>query len=236
MSHTPSPLEPIQSSYRVPYLSAPKLDRLQAATLEILERTGVRFPSDKALTVLAEHGAHVDRASQIVKFPRNLVFKALATAPRYFAMGGREPIFDFHLRDGWTYFTTDGCGVETIDMETRQRRPSCKADVGLMARVATLKKAGAEVVAGSNMVRFPRALVEEALRLPPKKFKLGGRRPGWDLDMRVYAGVDSGAAKDLFGDVAQAGPGGNFLKSRQTRLAARSDEFFCATLFDRRPQ
>jgi trimethylamine---corrinoid protein Co-methyltransferase len=136
MSHTHSPLEPIQSSYRVPYLSAQQLDRLQAATLEILERTGVRFPSDKALTVLAEHGAHVDRASQIVKFPRDLVFKALATAPRYFAMGGREPIFDFHLRDGWTYFTTDGCGVETIDLETRQRRPSRKADVGLMARVA----------------------------------------------------------------------------------------------------
>jgi len=49
---------------------------------------------------------------------------------------------DFHLEDGATYFTTDGCGVETIDVpnpvwpETRQRRPSCKADVGRMAHIA----------------------------------------------------------------------------------------------------
>jgi trimethylamine--corrinoid protein Co-methyltransferase len=35
-----------------------------------------------------------------------------------------------------TYFCTDGCGVETIDFETRQRRPSCKDDVGKMAHIA----------------------------------------------------------------------------------------------------
>ncbi len=49
---------------------------------------------------------------------------------------------DFHLEDGATYFTTDGCGVETMDVpnsvwpETRQQRPSCKADVGRMAHIA----------------------------------------------------------------------------------------------------
>jgi trimethylamine--corrinoid protein Co-methyltransferase len=34
------------------------------------------------------------------------------------------------------YCATDGCGVETIDFETRQRRPSCKEDIARMARVA----------------------------------------------------------------------------------------------------
>lgn len=42
-----------------------------------------------------------------------------------------------------------------------------------------LKAAGADVDNKNNIVRFPRALVEEALRLAPKKFELGGRRPGW---------------------------------------------------------
>jgi trimethylamine--corrinoid protein Co-methyltransferase len=136
MSRTYSPLEPIESPYRVQYLSADQLNLLQGATLDILEQTGVRFPSEKALAVLAEHGARVDRSTQIVRFPRELVFKALASAPRYFAMGGREPVYDIQLRDGYTYFTTDGCGIETIDLETRQRRPSCKADVAMMARVS----------------------------------------------------------------------------------------------------
>ena len=37
-----------------------QLDQLQDATLTIMERTGVKFPSEKALKVLAEHGARVD--------------------------------------------------------------------------------------------------------------------------------------------------------------------------------
>jgi trimethylamine--corrinoid protein Co-methyltransferase len=46
-----------------------------------------------------------------------------------------------------------------------------------------LKEAGAAVDAHTNVVRFPRELVEEALRLAPKEFVLGARRPGWDLRM-----------------------------------------------------
>jgi trimethylamine--corrinoid protein Co-methyltransferase len=60
----------------------------------------------------------------------------MATVPRYFAVGARDPACDIPLQEGVTYFTTDGCGVETVDLETGQLRPSCKADVGRMARVA----------------------------------------------------------------------------------------------------
>ena len=46
-----------------------------------------------------------------------------------------------------------------------------------------LKDAGVEVDESTNIVRFPRALVEESLRSAPKEFTLGARRPGWDLHM-----------------------------------------------------
>lgn len=130
------PLEPIKTPYRFQYLTNEQLSQLQDATLSVMERTGVKFPSDKALKVLAEHGAKVDFEKQIVRFPRDIVMRYLAKTPRYFNIGARNPFYDFHLGDGCTYFTTDGCGVETIDLDTRQRRPSCKADVGMMARVA----------------------------------------------------------------------------------------------------
>jgi trimethylamine--corrinoid protein Co-methyltransferase len=130
------PLEPLSTPYRLQYLSQAQLEQLQAATLDILENTGVRFPSDKALRVLSGHGAMVDGHSQVVKFPREVVMKAMSTVPRTFTMGAREPSYDLHLEDGCTYFTTDGCGVETIDFQTRQLRPSCKEDVGKMARVS----------------------------------------------------------------------------------------------------
>jgi trimethylamine--corrinoid protein Co-methyltransferase len=46
-----------------------------------------------------------------------------------------------------------------------------------------LKDAGADVDENTKIVRFPRSLVEESLRLAPKEFTLGARRPGWDLPM-----------------------------------------------------
>ena len=46
-----------------------------------------------------------------------------------------------------------------------------------------LKDAGAEVNESTNIVRFPRALVEESLRLAPKEFTLGARRAGCGLPM-----------------------------------------------------
>ncbi len=44
-----------------------------------------------------------------------------------------------------------------------------------------LEAAGAQVDEAREVVRFPRSLVEEALRLAPREFSLGARRPGWDL-------------------------------------------------------
>jgi trimethylamine:corrinoid methyltransferase-like protein len=52
---------------------------------------------------------------------------------------------------------------------------------------------------------------------------------------RIVTGVDCSEEKDLVRDILQVGPGGNFLKSRNTRLAARSSEFFYPTLTDRHP-
>jgi trimethylamine--corrinoid protein Co-methyltransferase len=130
------PLEPLQTPYRLRYLNDEQLDQLRSATLDILERTGVKFPSDKALKVLAGHGALVDEKTQIVRFPRDLVMKHLGSLPRYFNMGGRDPIYDLHLDEGKTFFTTDGCGVETYDHASKAMRPSCKADVGMMACIA----------------------------------------------------------------------------------------------------
>jgi trimethylamine--corrinoid protein Co-methyltransferase len=46
-----------------------------------------------------------------------------------------------------------------------------------------LRKAGADVNEDTQIVRFPRDLVEEALAIAPKEFSLGARRPGWNLPM-----------------------------------------------------
>ena len=122
MSFQRPSLEPLRPAYRVQYLTDEQLDMLQEATLDILEHVGVKFPSEKALDILDAHGAKVDKVSQIVKFPRELVFKAMKTVPRYFMMGARVPEYDLQLQDGVTYFTTDGTAVsfENLDRQALQ--------------------------------------------------------------------------------------------------------------------
>ena len=129
------PIEPISTPYQMNFLSKEQLDNLQEATLTVLEETGVRFPSEKALAVFEEHGAIVDHQSQIVRIPRDLVFKALANTPRYPLLAGREAQLDLQTQAGITYFTNDGCGHQTVDFHTGKRRASTKADVAMMARI-----------------------------------------------------------------------------------------------------
>jgi trimethylamine--corrinoid protein Co-methyltransferase len=117
-------------------LSDEQLERLQGATLEILDEVGVHCPSERALSIYAEHGAEVDSGRCIVRLPHDVVLNAMSQAPRFYTLGARLPKFDLTLDGTVTYCGTDGCGVETIDFVTRERRPSLKDDVAKMARVA----------------------------------------------------------------------------------------------------
>jgi len=110
------------------------VERLKAATLEILAEVGVCFPSERALDVVRRHGAAVD-GEGVVRLSPDLVEGALATTPRSFVLGGREPRFDLLLDGTRTYLSTEGVGVRVRDPETGEERPSRKADVELMARV-----------------------------------------------------------------------------------------------------
>jgi trimethylamine--corrinoid protein Co-methyltransferase len=130
-----SVLEPIVTNYKVQFLTDEKLEQLQEATLHVLENTGVRFPSENALNIFQEHGAIIDRDTSVVRIPRDLVLREMANLPRYFHLGARDPSVSFTLQEGHTYFTVDGCGVETIDLITGLPRPSNKADVGRMAKI-----------------------------------------------------------------------------------------------------
>jgi trimethylamine:corrinoid methyltransferase-like protein len=135
ISDTPA-LQPIIPAFQAHILDDAQLDTLQCATLEVLEQVGIYCPSEKALKIYAEHGALVDFSRQLVKLPHGIVREAMSHAPRFYTMGARQPSFDLNLDGKRMYCATDGCGVETIDFATRQRRRSTKEDVAIMARVS----------------------------------------------------------------------------------------------------
>ena len=125
----------ISSHNKIEILSPSEIDNLRKGTYQLLAEVGVSYPSKKALTIFADHGAEVDWDTNIVRIPPDLVDKAMATAPRNIVLGGREPRFDLTLDGSRSYLTTDGCGVHVIDLETREKRASRKSDVAMMARI-----------------------------------------------------------------------------------------------------
>ena len=137
MNHMETPaLQPIVPAYHVEILTTDQRAQLQAATLKILDDVGVHCPSEKALQIYAEHGARVDFSRHIVRLDPELTLGAMSYAPRFYTMGARHPDFDLRLDGKALYCATDGCGVETIDLSTRRRRPSIKEDVAMGARLA----------------------------------------------------------------------------------------------------
>jgi len=129
-------IKPIRPKVHLEVLSADELAAIRSATLHVLEHVGVCFPSERALRVFAQHGARVDLDSQMVSIPPDLVTEAMSHAPRSYLLAGRAERTDLLLDGTRTYFGTDGCGIETVDIETGERRPSSKEDVAKMARVA----------------------------------------------------------------------------------------------------
>jgi trimethylamine--corrinoid protein Co-methyltransferase len=133
-SETPD-IIPFTSPFKTDLLTQAQLETIRAGTLRLLDEVGVHFPSHRALEIFADHGARVDWETEIVHIAPDLVHRAMSTAPRTFVLGGREERFDLTLDGRCSYLSTDGTGVHVIDLETRQMRPSCKADVARLARV-----------------------------------------------------------------------------------------------------
>lgn len=129
------PPAPLKSDFPSWFHADGQLDPLRAGTLRLLETTGVRFESPRALAILKKAGARADEASGLVRLPSRLVEEALAQAPRRFTLGARDAGCALELGSGSTYGTTDGCGVQVVDWHTGESRASTKADLEAITRM-----------------------------------------------------------------------------------------------------
>jgi trimethylamine--corrinoid protein Co-methyltransferase len=116
-------------------LSLEEIRRLHTASLDVIESTGIRFPSKRALDIWEAHGAKVDFNTSIVKAPGHLIEDALKLAPPKYSLAARNPGQDLPLDGNHVFLGTDGCGVEVLDINTGQRRMSAWQDVADIARV-----------------------------------------------------------------------------------------------------
>jgi trimethylamine---corrinoid protein Co-methyltransferase len=134
------------SSKNIKTISNPKLKleilttedakKIHDATLHIIEKVGVRFPSKRALEIWESNGAEVNHEKKIVRIKPDIIEDALKKAPPAYKLAARDPQQDLHLDGNHVNLGTDGCGVEVIDIETKQKRTSRLQDVRDIARIA----------------------------------------------------------------------------------------------------
>jgi trimethylamine---corrinoid protein Co-methyltransferase len=117
-------------------LSPEDIKKIHDATLSIIEKVGVRFPSSNALKIWEVNGATVDHEKMIVRVKPEIIESALRSCPPAYNLAARDPVQDLPLDGNHVFLGTDGCGVEVLDIETGERRTSKLQDVKNIAKIA----------------------------------------------------------------------------------------------------
>jgi trimethylamine--corrinoid protein Co-methyltransferase len=71
-------------------LTAEQVQRVHEASLEILERVGMLVRNEKARGILARHGCIVNKDTQVMQFPWEVVEEFRASIPPQSTFRGRE--------------------------------------------------------------------------------------------------------------------------------------------------
>ena len=79
----------INPDRKIEILAEREIEKIHEDTRIVLHKTGVRFPSQRALDIFAQAGADVDFSTEIVKIQPDLLMKTLDGAPAEFIMGSR---------------------------------------------------------------------------------------------------------------------------------------------------
>ena len=92
-----------------------ELQKIHAATVRILERTGVRILDREAAQSLEASGASYDDGTKLVRIPENVLKDLLMRAPSRFRLYGRGPDHVLAFGEGNTYFSSMGTAVQVED-------------------------------------------------------------------------------------------------------------------------
>ena len=112
-----------------------QLAEIHHASLEILRRTGTRVHDTEVCELLANAGCVISDGN-LVKFPADVVEKAISHAPSRIVLCDRNGKPAVCLEEHRTFFGTGSDLLNTLDLETGERRPSLLSDIRDTARLA----------------------------------------------------------------------------------------------------
>ncbi len=109
-------------------LDAAGIERIDAASMHVLERVGLRVDLKRAREVFRDAGAHVHEGNRSVRIPEELVRWAVAQAPSRFTVYGADPDFRLEIGADEVHFAGLGVLTKTLDAESGKLRPATLED------------------------------------------------------------------------------------------------------------
>jgi trimethylamine--corrinoid protein Co-methyltransferase len=129
-------------------LSDELIQQIIAEGFELLIDPGVRVHNDEALALLADAGAEVDFDAQIAYIPREIVERALETAPSNFDLYDLNGESVVHYGGDSVQFDPGSAAITVLDSETQeQRAPVTKDFVRFVKLAETLPQLDAQSTA-----------------------------------------------------------------------------------------
>ncbi len=125
--------KPVSAPFEI--LSSDDLDKIHGATMEVLQRLGIKVLEPNALDLFDDAGAEVDKKTRIVRIPESLVKETLRKAPSEFKMFGRDPEYELDYSGNNIHFGVAGCAMRVQDLDGTFR-PGTVADVENIAKIA----------------------------------------------------------------------------------------------------
>ena len=116
---------------RFEVLSQAEVERIHAASIEILAEVGIKVSYKTARDVYREAGAIVDDQAESVRIPEELVNQALKQAPSEFKLYGSDPAFQLQIggEQDTPVFAGLGTPTRVVDLHTGQIRSATKQDM-----------------------------------------------------------------------------------------------------------
>ena len=116
-------------------LTESDIREIHEATVQLMENVGIKVHNKSALEIFTENGAQVDRERCLVKIPRSMLEQCIESAPARVVLCGREEKNDLILEGTNTYLGTGGTVLNTLDLDTGERRPTTAKDIACYARM-----------------------------------------------------------------------------------------------------
>jgi len=113
---------------RFEVLSQDEVERIHAASMQVLAAVGLRVEWKKARELFRQAGAQVNDEAHWVRIPEKLVRWAVEQAPSQFTLYGSDAGFCLAVGGDNVCFAGLGTPTHIIDLDTGERRPATLAD------------------------------------------------------------------------------------------------------------